>query len=293
VVDKPAGLTSHDVVARARRQLGTRKVGHAGTLDPMATGVLILGVDGATRLLGHLALKDKCYDATIRLGSATVTDDAQGEIVSQASAESVTKVRDDAITRGLSALTGTISQRPSSVSAIKVDGKRAYARMRAGEEVELPAREVEISEITIDGIRRSDGFIDVDVRVTCSSGTYIRAIARDLGDELGVGGHLTALRRTRVGAFGVAESVDVDHIAQGFQTLDSVAARSFRTIVVDADMEQDIRHGRPMAWPVPGASESESESAVVHAFMSESGALLALGERADSRLRYLAVFAHG
>ena len=257
----------------------------------MATGVLVLGVDGATRLLGHLALNDKCYDATIRLGSATVTDDAQGEILTLASAESVAEVHDEAITRGLSALTGTILQRPSSVSAIKVDGKRAYARVRAGEDVALPAREVEISEIAIDGIRRSEGCIDVDVRVTCSSGTYIRAIARDLGEHLGVGGHLTSLRRTRVGAFGVAESVDVDHIAQGFQTLDSVAARSFRTIVVDAGMEQDIRHGRPAEWPVSGAIEPVADG--VHAFMSESGALLALCERADSRLRYLAVFAHG
>ena len=244
----------------------------------MATGVLVLGVDGATRLLGHLELNDKCYDATIRLGSATVTDDAQGEILTQASAESVAEVHDESITRGLSALTGTILQRPSSVSAIKVDGKRAYARVRAGEDVALPAREVEISEIAIDGIRRSEGCIDVDVRVTCSSGTYIRAIARDLGEHLGVGGHLTSLRRTRVGAFGVAESVDVDHIAQGFQTLDS-------------GMEQDIRHGRPAEWPVSGAIEPVADG--VHAFMSESGALLALGERADSRLRYLAVFAHG
>lgn len=291
MVDKPAGLTSHDVVARARRQLGTRRVGHAGTLDPMATGVLVLGVDGATRLLGHLALNDKCYDATIRLGSATVTDDALGAILTRASAASISEVHESAITRGLSTLTGTVLQRPSSVSAIKVDGKRAYARVRAGEEIVLPAREVDIMEIAVNGICRIENGIDIDVRVTCSSGTYIRAIARDLGDHLGVGGHLTALRRTRVGAFGVAESVDVDHIAQGFQTLDSVAARSFRTIVVDDVVEQDIRHGRPVAWPMSGAPGSES--VIVHAFMSESGALLALGERSDSRLRYLAVFAHG
>lgn len=204
VIDKPAGLTSHDVVARARRILGTRKVGHAGTLDPMATGVLILGVGRATRLLGHLALHDKAYDATIRLGQVTLTDDAEGEVVASAGAVGLT---DDAIRAAMATLTGAIAQRPSAVSAIKVDGKRSYARVRAGEQVELPARPVTVSRFDL--LARRDAHadevavVDLDVTVECSTGTYVRALARDLGEALGTGGHLTALRRTRVGGFGL------------------------------------------------------------------------------------------
>lgn len=196
VVDKPAGMTSHDVVARCRRLLGTRKVGHAGTLDPMATGVLVLGVERATKLLGLLALTTKSYTATIRLGQSTVTDDAEGETVATTDA---THVTDEQIGEGVAALTGDIQQVPASVSAIKIDGKRAYARMREGEAVELKARPVTVSRFDV--LARRDvpgsGFVDVDVDVDCSSGTYIRALARDLGAALGVGGHLTALRRTR------------------------------------------------------------------------------------------------
>ncbi|WOQ18331.1 tRNA pseudouridine(55) synthase TruB [Raineyella sp. W15-4] len=204
VIDKPAGLTSHDVVARARRILGTRKVGHAGTLDPMATGVLILGVGRATRLLGHLALHDKAYDATIRLGQVTLTDDAEGEVVASAGAVGLT---DDAIRAAMATFTGAIAQRPSAVSAIKVDGKRSYARVRAGEQVELPARPVTVSRFDL--LARRDAHadevavVDLDVTVECSTGTYVRALARDLGEALGTGGHLTALRRTRVGGFGL------------------------------------------------------------------------------------------
>ena len=194
VVDKPAGWTSHDVVGRCRRLAGTKKVGHAGTLDPMATGVLVLGVGRATRLLGHLALTDKAYDATIRLGATTVTDDAEGEVVEQRDASGVS---DEALAAAMAALTGPLSQVPSSVSAVKVDGVRSYARVRAGQAVELAPRSVVVSRFALRDRRGPD----VDVTVACTSGTYVRALARDLGAALGVGGHLTALRRTRVGPF--------------------------------------------------------------------------------------------
>jgi tRNA pseudouridine55 synthase len=205
VVDKPAGMTSHDVVARVRRIVGTRKVGHAGTLDPMATGVLVLGVERATRLLGHLALTEKTYDATIRLGRATVTDDAEGEQTCAVDASGLTRAEIEA---ALEPLRGDIEQRPSSVSAVKVGGVRSYARVRAGEDVELPTRRVTVSRLELHAVRAPtlDGapVVDLDVTVACSSGTYVRAIARDLGASLGVGGHLTALRRTRVGPFRLA-----------------------------------------------------------------------------------------
>jgi tRNA pseudouridine55 synthase len=213
IVDKPQGLTSHDVVARLRRLAGTRKVGHAGTLDPMATGVLVLGVGRATKLLTYVVGADKEYTATIRLGAATTTDDAEGEITTRADASGVTR---EAIDAGVAVLTGPIEQVPSSVSAIKVDGQRAYALVRSGEQVELKARPVTISRFDVHDVRPAsvdgsdsadspDGVpaLDVDVTVVCSSGTYIRALARDLGAGLGVGGHLTALRRTRVGGYAL------------------------------------------------------------------------------------------
>src|SRR5882757_7314216 len=207
VVNKPGGLTSHDVVGRLRRLLGTRKIGHAGTLDPMATGVLVLGVERATRLLGHLALDTKAYTATIRLGVATSTDDAEGEVTATAEAGALDALDEAEVRAGMAVLTGAIEQVPSSVSAIKVDGKRAYRRVRDGEQVELAARPVTVSEFALDAVRRGAGYTDLDVRVECSSGTYVRALARDLGAGLGVGagvgGHLTALRRTRVGPFAL------------------------------------------------------------------------------------------
>ena len=201
LIDKPQGWTSHDAVARTRRLAGTRKVGHAGTLDPMATGLLILGVDSSTRLLTYVVGLDKEYLATIRLGASTTTDDAEGEQLTRSPAEVVAALSPAAVTAGIAALTGDISQRPSAVSAIKVDGKRAYARVRAGEDVELPARPVTVSAFELLSSAPVDGFLDLEVRVACSSGTYIRALARDLGDALGVGGHLTSLRRTRIGPF--------------------------------------------------------------------------------------------
>ncbi|AOS62661.1 tRNA pseudouridine55 synthase [Actinoalloteichus hymeniacidonis] len=196
-------MTSHDVVAVARRILGTRKIGHAGTLDPMATGVLVLGVERATKLLGHLALDTKAYLATIRLGSATTTDDAEGEVLTTSDASGITEAD---VLAGIAPLVGDIQQRPSSVSAVKIDGKRAYARVRAGEDVELPPRPVTVHRFDVLGQRTEEEHTDIDVLVECSSGTYVRALARDLGATLGVGGHLAALRRTRVGPFGIGNA---------------------------------------------------------------------------------------
>jgi tRNA pseudouridine55 synthase len=209
VVDKPAGWTSHDVVGRIRRLAGTRRVGHAGTLDPMATGVLVVGVGRATRLLGHLAARDKDYDATIRLGVTTTSDDADGEVVTSTDASTV---GDAAIRVAMTALTGDLEQVPSAVSAVKVDGVRAYAKVRAGEPVELKARPVQVARFELRE-RRGE---ELDVGVTCSTGTYVRALARDLGAALGVGAHLTALRRTRVGAIGLDRARTLDELADEF-----------------------------------------------------------------------------
>lgn len=210
VVDKPAGWTSHDVVGRMRRLAHTRKVGHAGTLDPMATGVLVVGIGRATRLLTYIVGHDKEYTATIRLGEATVTDDAEGEITSTADASAVT---DEQIADAVAALTGDIQQVPSSVSAIKVDGVRSYKRARDGEDVQLAARPVTVSDFEVLATRRADARVDLDVRVTVSSGTYVRALARDLGAALGVGGHLTALRRTRVGGLTLDAASTLDELS--------------------------------------------------------------------------------
>jgi tRNA pseudouridine55 synthase len=212
VVDKPAGMTSHDVVGVIRRIAGTRRVGHAGTLDPMATGVLVVGVERATRLLNHLVLTDKSYTATIRLGLATSTDDAQGEPLVERDASQVSLA---AIQAGLIELTGEILQRPSAVSAIKVDGRRAYDRVRAGEDVQLAARPVTVSRFELLAEPEYlDKHCDISVEVDCSSGTYVRALARDLGESLQVGGHLTALRRTRVGPFGLDQALGLTELGQ-------------------------------------------------------------------------------
>lgn len=211
IVDKPAGMTSHDVVGKVRRIAGTRRVGHAGTLDPMATGVLVLGVERATKLMNHLILTDKSYLATIRLGVATSTDDAEGTVLSSAPAGDLDQA---GVVAAMAELTGDIQQRPSSVSAIKVDGERAYARVRAGEAVELAARPVTVSRFEVLGpARRAADCFDLDVVVDCTSGTYVRALARDLGERLGVGGHLTALRRTRVGPFSLDRALTLEQLA--------------------------------------------------------------------------------
>lgn len=245
LVDKPGGLTSHDVVARTRKAFGTRKIGHAGTLDPMATGLLVIGIEGATRLLTYIVGADKTYYATIRLGQSTSTDDAEGEITNECASETIGAVTQDQLTAEISALTGGISQVPSSVSAIKVDGKRAYDRMRAGEEVVLAAREVTVTRFDVLEQRAGERTIDLDVVVDCSSGTYIRALARDLGAALGVGGHLTVLRRTRVGGFDVADAVGIDDLigAAPLSAADA-AARVMPVLQVSEDEARDLRHGK-------------------------------------------------
>ena len=246
LVDKPGGWTSHDVVARVSRLAGTRKVGHAGTLDPMATGLLILGINSSTRLLTYIVGADKEYLATIRLGATTTTDDAEGEIIERAAAGALDAVSDDAIRDGIAALTGEIEQVPSAVSAIKVDGKRAYARVRAGEEVVLQPRAVTVSEFELLGTRRLAEAVDLDVRVVCSSGTYIRSLARDLGAGLGVGGHLTALRRTRVGAYDVREVGDLDTLDPGTALIPAAdaASRLFERLELTEQQAIDLTHGR-------------------------------------------------
>jgi tRNA pseudouridine55 synthase len=241
VVDKAGGMTSHDVVARVRRLAGTRKVGHAGTLDPMATGVLVVGIDRATRLLGHLMLTDKAYDATIRLGVTTTTDDAEGEVVATASTDGLDaqQVRDV-----LAEFVGEIEQVPSSVSAIKVGGKRAYDRVRAGEEVELAARTVRIDDILVHEVRGAE----VDLSVRCSSGTYVRAIARDLGRRLGVGGHLVALRRTAVGPYTLEVAHTLEQLAEDFVVLPiaEAARQAFPSIDLDEQQAVDVGFGRKL-----------------------------------------------
>ncbi|MFX4271155.1 tRNA pseudouridine(55) synthase TruB [Propionibacteriaceae bacterium Y1685] len=245
VVDKPAGLTSHQVVSRVRRAADTRKVGHAGTLDPMATGVLVLGVNRATRLLGHLMVTDKSYTGTIRLGASTVTDDAEGEVINTADTSAITETM---IRAAIEPFHGDIEQVPTQVSAIKINGVRSYARVRSGEEVELKARPVTVHRYDVAAVRRIEGFVDVDVEVDCTSGTYIRALARDLGGALGCGGHLTALRRTAVGPFTLDRSVTVDQLAERFSMINisEVAAETFPVVQVSGTEVDDVRHGRAL-----------------------------------------------
>lgn len=243
LIDKPAGFTSHDVVAKLRRTLGTKKIGHAGTLDPMATGLLVLGVNSGTKFLTFLTHVDKRYEAVIRLGQGSSTDDAEGELGAIAD---ISGIDDGDILAGVATLTGKISQVPSSVSAIKVAGKRAHAMVRAGEDFELKSRDVEIFEFKVQEITRGQ-FIDVSVTTHVSSGTYIRALARDLGSELSVGGHLTALRRTSVGDFRVGQSNGIDDPVM--IPLAEVAGTVFETVELDATQLSDVTHGRIFANP--------------------------------------------
>ncbi|HZK04817.1 MAG TPA: tRNA pseudouridine(55) synthase TruB [Actinomycetaceae bacterium] len=300
LIDKPGGLTSHDVVARARRALATKKVGHAGTLDPMATGLLVLGVGRATRLLTYIVGRDKVYEATIRLGQSTITDDAEGDLTGSAGAHDAALTGlDDA----LAALTGTIRQVPSAVSAVKVGGRRAYARVRAGEEVDLPAREVTVHRLDLLDRRAATSqngtpVVDLDVVVACSTGTYVRAIARDLGAALGTGGHLTSLRRTEVGPFDVADAVMLESLASGAAAAGASAACApatgsegargrlmsltaacrvlFRGVVLDEHSARDLRHGRPI-YPVPGTG--------VWAAFDAEGHVIGLVENRGDRAR--------
>ncbi|MCX6482286.1 MAG: tRNA pseudouridine(55) synthase TruB [Mycobacterium sp.] len=272
IVDKPAGMTSHDVVSRCRRIFGTRKVGHAGTLDPMATGVLVIGIERATKILGLLSGTSKSYAATIRLGRTTTTDDAEGEVVQETSAAEVT---DDAINAGVAVLRGEISQRPSTVSAIKVGGKRAYQLVREGQEVELAARTVRIDRFDVLAIRRDGEFVDVDVEVDCSSGTYIRALARDLGSDVGVGGHLTVLRRTRVGGYGLdhARTLDQlgDHPALSY-SLDEACLLGFPRRDITAEQAVDAGHGRSLpAAGIDGVYAATYPEGRVLALLEDSG----------------------
>ena len=283
VVDKPGGMTSHDVVARVRRLAGTRKVGHAGTLDPMATGVLVLGINRATRLLGHLMLTEKAYAATVRLGVATTTDDAEGETTAMASAAAL----DEATVRdALAGFVGDLEQVPTAVSAIQVDGKRAYQRVRDGEEVALAARPVTVHELTVHRVRPGEadgtGVLDVDLDLRCSSGTYVRAIARDLGARLGVGGHLTALRRTAVGPFDLGSAHTLEELADDFALLPIAAAAraGFPGRDLDEAQAADVRVGRALEVDLDGLT----------AVFAPDGEFLALYEPRDGAARAVAVF---
>ncbi|MFE6869473.1 tRNA pseudouridine(55) synthase TruB [Kitasatospora sp. NPDC057692] len=299
IVDKPEGITSHGVVAKLRWLAGTRKVGHAGTLDPMATGVLVIGVERATRLLGHLMLTAKTYEATIRLGQTTVTDDREGEVTSSTPADAVERAAIDA---GIAALTGEIMQVPSKVSAIKIDGKRSYARVREGEDFELAARPTTIHAFTVHEQRAAvaeDGtpVIDLDVTVECSSGTYIRALARDLGAGLGVGGHLTALRRTKVGPYGVESARTLEQLEEAVTggasggpgaplevlPIAAAAAAAFPRWDLDADQAKQLSHGARLKAPGLGVDGPI-------AVFGPDGTFLALVEEKGGQARPVAVF---
>jgi len=280
VVDKPAGMTSHDVVGRCRRIFGTRKVGHAGTLDPMATGVLVVGIERATKILGMLTATDKSYAATIRLGQTTSTEDAEGEVLQTVSASGISEVQIEA---AVAPLRGEIDQVPSAVSAIKVDGQRAYKLAREGQTVELKARTVRIERFDVLSVRRDGEFLDVDVEVDCSSGTYIRALARDVGAALGVGGHLTALRRTRVGSFGLDQAAALEELAEQPRlsyTLDEACLQTFpRRDLSDSEAE-DTRHGRALE---PAGIDG------VYAATAPDGHVLALLHDGDKRTKSVVV----
>jgi tRNA pseudouridine55 synthase len=280
VVDNPAGMTSHDVVGRCRRIFGTRKVGHAGTLDPMATGVLVVGIERATKILGLLTATDKSYSATIRLGQTTSTEDAEGEVLQTVSTADVT---DAQICEAVAALRGETAQVPSSVSAVKVGGKRAYKLAREGQTVELAPRNVRIDRFDVLAVRRVDGFIDVDVEVACSSGTYIRALARDVGVALRVGGHLTALRRTRVGRFGLDQARNLNDLPEQptlSYSLDEACLQSFPRRDLSDDEAEDTRHGRPLK---PGGIEG------VYAATATDGHVIALLEDHANRTKPVVV----
>ena len=284
LVDKPAGWTSHDVVARIRRVCGTRRVGHAGTLDPMATGVLVLGVGRATKLLTFLVGSDKGYAATVRLGQATVTDDAEGEVVASADAAGVTR---SALDAAVARLTGAIEQVPSSVSAIKIDGQRSYARVRSGEDVQLAARPVTVSRFAVLDVRPVGACLDVDVEVEVSSGTYVRALARDLGAALGVGGHLTVLRRTRVGRFGIGDAVPLETLEPGAPVpllpMGEAARGQFAVHELTAEEAAALGYGRR----IPAAREGDP----VVAALAPDGSLVAMLDESGPEARPVVVFA--
>ncbi|MEY2915907.1 MAG: hypothetical protein RL454_836 [Actinomycetota bacterium] len=294
LIDKDPDWTSHDVVAKVRGLAATRRVGHAGTLDPMATGLLLLGLESATKLLTFLVGEDKTYTATIRLGATTVTDDREGEVTATAPADAVKAITTEQIEAALEALRGEIMQVPSSVSAIKVDGQRAYAKVRGGDEVKLAARPITVSRFTVDAEPRLvDGqFLDLDVTVDCSSGTYIRALARDLGAALNVGGHLTALRRTRIGQYTVDQAkrlqgLDRDHLA--ILPSAAAAAQQFAVRQLSAQDEVDLRHGKRLTL-AEGERSGYAKGQPIAA-LNEAGALVAMLERSGNQLKSMVVFA--
>lgn len=276
LIDKPTGMTSHDVVAQLRKKLSEKKIGHAGTLDPFASGLLVMGIGSGTKLLHHLFGLDKQYLATIRLGQSTSTDDLEGEVLTETSAKSVTT---EQIKEQIKNLTGKIQQVPSSVSAIKIEGKRAYELAREGKEVSIPARSVEVYHFQPTSDLRSVGdFVEFDATVDCSSGTYIRALARDLGAALGVGGHLRALRRTRIGEFAIADSTSVDAVSEPKSLLE-VASKVFPCIELTPSQAQDIVYGKRISLDNDG---------VVAA--SYGGKLLAILEPIAKNYRSITVF---
>ncbi|WP_420109324.1 tRNA pseudouridine(55) synthase TruB [Mycolicibacter arupensis] len=272
IVDKPAGITSHDVVARCRRFFGTRKVGHAGTLDPMATGVLVIGIERATKILGLLTTSQKSYAATIRLGQTTSTEDAEGEVLATTPAAHITEQQ---IGAAIAGLRGDIAQVPSTVSAIKVAGKRSYQLAREGHAVELAARPVHIARFELLAIRREEQFVDLDVEVDCSAGTYIRALARDVGNELAVGGHLTALRRTRAGSFGLDQARTLDELGERpalSYSLDDACLQTFPRRDLNVDEALDVSHGRPLAPAgIDGIYAATDADGRVIALLEDSG----------------------
>lgn len=275
VVDKPAGMTSHDVVSRLRRYFSTRRVGHAGTLDPMATGVLVVGIERGTKFLAHMVAATKSYDGTIRLGASTTTDDAEGEVTGGADAASISE---EQVLAGIAALTGQIMQRPASVSAIKIDGKRAHERVRDGEDIEIPARPVTVTRFDALSFRREGAFLDIDVSVDCSSGTYIRSLARDLGEALGVGGHLTALRRTAVGPFLLSDAQTLAQLEEQPRlslSLDEALTRNFPVLPVTDEEAAALAMGK---WLEPRGL------AGVHAAVAPDGRAIALIKEKGQRL---------
>jgi tRNA pseudouridine55 synthase len=310
IVDKPGGMTSHDVVARIRRLAGTRKVGHAGTLDPMATGVLVVGVEKATRLLGYLTLTEKEYAATIRLGQSTSTDDAEGDITGTASAADVSAaaLTGQQLAKAVTALTGEIQQVPPVVSAIKVDGQRAYRLTRAGTAPELAPRPVTVYEFTVTAVRRTegDGLVDLDATVRCSSGTYVRALARDLGAAVGTGGHLTRLRRTRVGGYGLDQARTLDQLAARFEVLPlaQAASAAFPGRQLTADEARRLAHGGRLAAAtgadaagvaaaagIAGGAAAVGDPRTPTAAYAPDGTLIALLTEESGQARPLVVFA--
>lgn len=275
IVDKPAGMTSHDVVSHLRRYFRTKKVGHAGTLDPMATGVLVLGIERGTKFLAHMVASTKSYSATIRLGASTATDDAEGEF-RWGKASTALKTSD--IAAEVATLTGQIMQKPAAVSAIKIKGKRAHELVREGKEVDIPARPVTVHSFEIHDMRTEGDFLDLDVSVQCSSGTYIRSLARDMGEALGVGGHLTALRRTTVGPFALADASLLDDLAENPRlslSLDEALARSFPVVPVTEEEAVALAMGK---WLEPRGLVG------VHAAVAPNGQAIALIKEKGKRL---------